>query len=778
SMPQFVWKCRPDGACVYFNQRWVDYTGLSLEESFGSGWIIPFHPDDRQRAAAAWKNAVENGATYDPECRLRDRHGNYRWFLIRGVPQRDEAGAIVWWFGTCTDIDDQKRTAEELREKDALIRIAGRITRTGGWVLEVPSERLFWSDEVFDILEFPPGSVPPVAKALALYTDRWRDQTIAALNACIREGTAFDLEVEILTAQGRQTWVRVCGEAERRPDGSISRVRGAFQDISERKQAEVETRLNAQRYRTLVEATTAIVWDTPPSGELETEQPSWAAFTGQSFEEYRGWGWLNAIHPDDQAETGRVWTAAVESRGIYAVEHRLRFHDQTYHDMLVRGVAIVGEDGAILQWIGIHTDITERKQKEEELRRTQAFLNLVVENLPIGVFIKEARELRVVLWNKAIRELFGWPAEDLIGKNEYDLLPKADADSITAKDREVLSGSGLVDIAEEVIHTRHRGERIFHTKKLPVLDDKGRAAYLLGITEDITERKQVEIELEVTHRKLLDASRQAGMAEVATSVLHNVGNVLNSVNVASNCMADRLRKSKASNLSKVVAMLREHEEDLGTYLKTDPKGKQIPGYLIQLADYLVEEQSNTLKELAQLQKNIEHIKDIVMMQQSGAKLTGLTEAINASQMMEDALKMNVSSVANHDIQVSKVFDDVPSFISEKHKVLQILVNLIRNASQACDESGHGEKRLTLRVYQAEDRVCLSVSDNGIGIPPENLIRIFTHGFTTKKDGHGFGLHNAALTAKQLGGELVVHSDGPGKGSNFTLELPLADPVTQ
>ncbi len=219
-------------------------------------------------------------------------------------------------------------------------------------------------------------------------------------------------------------------------------------------------------------------------------------------------------------------------------------------------------------------------------------------------------------------------------------------------------------------------------------------------------------------------------------------------------------------------MLREHEANLGGFLTADPKGKQLPGYLGQLAEHLAGEQAATLQELAQLQKNVEHIKDIVSMQQSFAKVSGVTETLQASDLAEEALRMNASSLTRHDIQVARQFDEVPPITTEKQKVMQILVNLVRNAKQACDESGRPEKRLTLRVSTGCDRVRISVRDNGIGIRPENLTRIFAHGFTTKKDGHGFGLHSGALAARELGGELRVESEGIGQGATFTLELPL------
>jgi signal transduction histidine kinase len=151
------------------------------------------------------------------------------------------------------------------------------------------------------------------------------------------------------------------------------------------------------------------------------------------------------------------------------------------------------------------------------------------------------------------------------------------------------------------------------------------------------------------------------------------------------------------------------------------------------------------------------------------------ETLNVTELVEDALRMSSSALARHDIQVVKDFGEPVAILVEKHKVLQILVNPVRNAKHACADSGHQEKRLTIRVSNGDDRIRIAVKDNGVGIPRENLTRIFAHGFTTKKDGHGFGLHSGVLAAKEMGGSLGLHSNGVGQGATFTLELPLLSP---
>jgi C4-dicarboxylate-specific signal transduction histidine kinase len=310
------------------------------------------------------------------------------------------------------------------------------------------------------------------------------------------------------------------------------------------------------------------------------------------------------------------------------------------------------------------------------------------------------------------------------------------------------------------------------SSKMPLRDVQGEIIGTFGISKDITTIKDAEEKLNEVHKQLVDASRQAGMAEVATSVLHNVGNVLNSVNVSSSLIADKMRNSKIANIAKVVTLIRAHNNDLGNFFTNDPKGKQVPDYLANLASHLAREQEDILHEVGALVNNIIHIKEIVAMQQSYAKSSGVLETLKVTDLVEDAIRMNDGAMSRHNVKVARNFADVPPLLTEKHKVLQILVNLIRNAKYACDDSGREDKQITLRVANGEGRVKISVIDNGIGIPAENLTRIFNHGFTTRKDGHGFGLHSGANAAKEMGGSLAVFSDGLGRGATFTLELPV------
>jgi signal transduction histidine kinase len=267
----------------------------------------------------------------------------------------------------------------------------------------------------------------------------------------------------------------------------------------------------------------------------------------------------------------------------------------------------------------------------------------------------------------------------------------------------------------------------------------------------------------------------AGMAEVATGVLHNVGNVLNSLNVSATVVADGIRQSKADSLAKLAALLREHAADLGSFLTADPRGKRVPELLSALAQHATEQRDRLSAEIASLQKNIDHIKEIVVLQQNYATMGGLVEPLEPEALMEDSLRMNAGALLRHSVNVTRDYAKTPRVLGERAKILQILVNLIRNAKHACDDTGQPDKLVTLRVAPAPTpgRVQLIVTDNGVGIPAENLTRIFGHGFTTRIGGHGFGLHSAACAANEMKGSLTVASAGLGHGATFVLELPEA-----
>jgi len=238
----------------------------------------------------------------------------------------------------------------------------------------------------------------------------------------------------------------------------------------------------------------------------------------------------------------------------------------------------------------------------------------------------------------------------------------------------------------------------------------------------------------------------------------------------------KMRDSKAQGLAKAIQLMNEHAADLGDFLTRDAKGTLLLGYLNKLVAVLAAEQRSIVEELGSLTKSVDHIKDIVATQQSYAGAASVVEAVHIRDLLEEALRMNAGALTRHEVTVVKDFADVPLLWLDKPRVLQILVNLISNATQAMGSVLDRSHHITLRMDVAEQaerrRLRICVEDNGEGIAPENLARLFAHGFTTRKQGHGFGLHSCALAATEMGGTLTAHSHGPGQGAAFTLALPL------
>jgi PAS domain S-box-containing protein len=413
-------------------------------------------------------------------------------------------------------------------------------------------------------------------------------------------------------------------------------------------------------------------------------------------------------------------------------------------------------------------DIARRELAEESLNGEKNFSETLINTMP-GLFYLIEDSGKMIRWNKNFEEFTGRSDKNIESvEHVTSFIVEEDRELIAQKMQKVFD-EGHACVEARMLSKDGDGVSFFFVGARIEIDNR---PYLIGTGVDIDERKKAERELEETHKKLVEASRYAGMAEVATDVLHNVGNVLNSVNVSTNLITDRVANSEISNLKKVTNILEEHKDNIGEFLTDDPKGQHIPAYLIEVGKVLTEERDDITDKLRSLAENVEHIKEIVNMQQSYSKASGVEVSATVEELVESAIQINIAGLQRHGVNLIREYDEIGTIEIDKHKVLQILVNLIGNAKYALDKSDEKEKNLTIRFGKHDaDQLKIEVIDNGIGISQKHLTEIFRHGFTTKKDGHGFGLHSGVLAAKELGGSLTVHSDGLGHGSSFVLELP-------
>ena len=315
------------------------------------------------------------------------------------------------------------------------------------------------------------------------------------------------------------------------------------------------------------------------------------------------------------------------------------------------------------------------------------------------------------------------------------------------------------------------------TTIVPFLDKSKKPLKYMAVRVLITDRKLAEAERERLNQELQKASRQAGMAEIATGVLHNVGNVLNSVNVGIGLLQQRYQDTGLGSLQRAAAMIQQHENDLGRFLTQDTRGKHFTKFFTTTVAQLARQRELQAEELDALADNIHHIEQIISSQQSHAKLIGVIERTNMSVIVQQSLAAVEGDLRQDGITLRRDFAAPAEMETDPHRVMQVIVNLVSNARDAILQQNGPTREIVVAIaYPRADRVTVQVTDSGIGIAEQHLQLIFNHGFTTRSRGHGFGLHDCALAAQQLGGQLHAESAGIGQGATFTFELPLRTPA--
>jgi PAS domain S-box-containing protein len=513
-------------------------------------------------------------------------------------------------------------------------------------------------------------------------------------------------------------------------------------------------------------------------GRFQRYNEAFCSLLGFSAAEFAGMSYREITPPENLAETSarleRLWSGGVPFLDVETCYCR---KDGTL--IWVRSTIALVRDGERADCcVEYLRDVTQRRALTAELSRQRTLLEAVIADLPVGLVACDVSG-NITHHNRAAAAEMRWASarSPTAGPRSVDIFLMDGVTPLPEHERPLacaLRGETITNLELTVVpHDATPRTTLSSARRL--VGPEGEILGAVAVIQDTTERKYQEIELERVNKELMTASREAGMAEVATNVLHNVGNILNSVNISASMVAELVRQSKAGGVARVAALLAEQGERVGEFLASDPRGQRIPEYLAALGEQLQADQRAALDELGLLRDNLEHIKDTVTMQQSYAKLCGVTETVEVVDLVEDSLRLNAGAFARHGVALHREFAEVPPINVDKHKVLQILVNLVRNAKYACDDSGRPDKLITLRIEAMPVGVRISVIDNGIGVAPENLGKLFQHGFTTRATGHGFGLHSGALAAHELGGSLRAESAGPGRGAAFILEIPKNPP---
>jgi len=728
-------------------------------------------PEDLPAYLAMHALIAPSNTSWEVEYRIRWRNGQVHTMQERGDVEFDASGDVLTRIGMVMDITERKRTEDSFRLLNSAVEQLKESVLITDAELDLPGPAIVFVNRAFTAMtgytaEEIIGRTPRI-----LQGPLTKRTLMARLRKNLSSGEMFEGETVNYRKDGTAYHLEWQISPLRNAGGRVTHFVAVQRDVTTRNQAAACLAANESLLREFIRHAPAAI------AMLDTEM-RYIQASERWIQDYKlgGQNIVGISHYEIFPDVPQRWKD-IHARVLAGAVERCEEDafpraDGSIEWLQWEARPWYGGDGKIGGLIFFTLAITERKQAEEELHWKTALLEAQVDSYDVGILVVDGGG-RKVLQNRRMADLWEIPPEIAASNDDnvqmqFVLNRTARPDQFIEKVTYLYAhpderSSDEIELIDGTVLDRYSA---------PVIGKDGRHYGRIWTFADITGRKRADAERAVLNQQLMVVSRQAGMAEVATNVLHNVGNVLNSVNISCSVIEDKVRKSRIGSVTKTAELLQSHQENLSAFFTTDSAGLKLPDFLCKLSERLLEEQAAIIIELQLLSGNIDHIKQIVAMQQSYACISGVTEIINIPDLIEDGLRMCGEALSRHKVEVMREYGEVPPAAVEKAKVLQILVNLISNAKSACNESSRADKQMTLRLTADAETARISVIDNGIGISPENLTRIFAHGFTTKPAGHGFGLHSSVLAAREMGGDLTVHSEGSGQGSTFILKLPL------
>ncbi|HEX7048555.1 MAG TPA: PAS domain S-box protein [Gammaproteobacteria bacterium] len=719
-----IFLTRPDGSIISANPAACTLFAISEADFCGAGrrGIIDENDSAFQEMLATRRRTGQARG----EVRARRKDGSEFVAEVSTIVIRDEQGeerTAVFM----RDTTERREADERLRASERLMQMVSRLAHVGGWDVDLLTNRVFWSDEVCSIHGEPPGTTVSLEDAINYYPPPYRVRIEAVFNACARDGIPYDEELQIVAADGQRAWVRSIGQAVRDSSGKIVRVQGAFQDISEKKQAEHELFRSRQRFQQFADAMPLIVWTAEPDGSVDYANRAFSSYTAMKNTDLPGERWLNAVHPDDRERCLVAWREALSTERPYSVEFRiLRDGNRTDRWHLVRALPIRDENGKIIKWYGTAIDIHGRKRAEKVITRLAESLQTTLESITDAFFTLD-RDWRFTYVNQQAERLLRRRRADLLGKSVW----KEFKDAVGTKfDREY----------RQAMTEGHTANFEAFYPPLEIWVDvtaypsaQGLAVYF----RDVTEHKRMAVERENLEEQLRQSQRLESIGQLTGGVAHDFNNLLTVILGG----ADLLVSQLADN-----AQLRELAEVIRISAE---RGSELTHRLLAF----------------------------------GRRQALEPRAVNVHQLvagMDGLLRRTLSE--NISLEVSNAPGLWTAFV-DSSELEAALLNLCINARDAMQGRGRLVIETTNTVLEQDtavgrsevapgEYVLLSVSDTGQGIPDEIRERVFDPFFTTKEKGKGTGLGLSMVYGfvKQSRGHIEIHSE-VGQGTRVQIYLP-------
>ena len=685
------------------------------------------HPDDRADVDAKWQAGLR-GEPYDIEHRIVSGD-EVKWVREKAYLEFDAAGALLGGFGITQDITERKQAEEALRESEARLRLATEAAKIGAFDWRIPTDVNIWTPELEAMYGLAPGEFGRRRSAWEqLVHQDDRAGAVAKVNETLATGEPVEHEWRVVWPDGSVHWIAGRFQGFKDAAGKPVRLTGVNIDVSERKRVEKALRESELRYRSLVEAASAITWSCSPSGLHQKPQQEWMAFTGQTAEEMLGDGWTKVVHPDDIEAAAARWRAAVGRGEPFWSEHRIRRHDGEWRWMRVQAAPIRDATGEIVEWFGSNTDIDDLKQAELALRESQQQLALALEAGQLGFWDWHVPSGRVQ---------FGGSWASMLGYELSEMEPDVRAwerlihpderEEVAARLSDHLEGrSDFYECEHRLRHKDGSWRWILDRGRVVERDAAGRPLRAIGTHADVTARHEAESALQ-------DADRRKD--EFLATLAHELRNPLTPIRNAVHILKKKY-------------------------------GPQFPDTPL----------------LAMVQRQVDHLVRLVddlleVSRISRGKVDLRKENVAVSDFLRHALESCQPLIESKSHRVTvKVADEPLRVFGDSVRLAQIAANIINNAAKYTPPGG----RIEIDAARGGDEVVLRVRDNGVGISADMMPRVFdlfaqTDGqIRLSEGGLGIGLALVRSLVEIHGGRVEARSEGVGRGSEFIVSLPLAD----